>query len=622
MNLEESIAAVDRRIKSGDLMRAYDEASTAIEHFPESETLKHKALLALARAGATERAARLFREWGLDRSESSDVLSIEARLAKDRALRLAGAKRRAGLLESAEIYRRINEKKANYYQAINWASLTFLGGRHKAARAIAKRVLADPEIAAAAGYWPLATRAEAHLVLGETDRARADLKAARRTEAAEVDRASTRKQLRLILAESGHKPAEIEALLSPLAPRATLHFIGSSGTGHGFGAYRGAANVTAALAAIEAALAKHKPGAVFGSLGNPAEILFAEAALAAGVELNVILPLPEPIFERLFLAEAGEDWRRRFRECCAKAARLERASEDPDSEDRSLGDYAASVAMGLALLRAQNVDGKALQLVLRDSTDPPRPALAEWTADKARRQVTVPLRDKPRRAAGADKLKPRRCCAVIFGDLPGFSKLPERYLPVFWATVMQAIGDVVAENKEAVALRNTWGDAIHFIISDAPTAAEICLTMQRRLAVIDGRVLGRDEPPTMRVGAHYGPVFEGWDPIAGEQTYYGRSLSRAARIEPITPPGTVYVTEAFAAILLLQSNGEFTCTYVGQVPLAKGFGTFRMYDLAPVAGTEGVRRQPLPSKALSESSSPRKAAGPGKRQAAGRRSRP
>jgi class 3 adenylate cyclase len=83
----------------------------------------------------------------------------------------------------------------------------------------------------------------------------------------------------------------------------------------------------------------------------------------------------------------------------------------------------------------------------------------------------------------------------------------------------------------------------------------------------------------MRIGAHYGPVFKGWDPVVAQPTYYGRALSRAARIEPITPPGAVYVTEAFAAILLLESRGEFTCTYVGEVTLAKGYGKFRMYDL-------------------------------------------
>src|SRR6185369_3823943 len=156
---------------------------------------------------------------------------------------------------------------------------------------------------------------------------------------------------------------------------------------------------------------------------------------------------------------------------------------------------------------------------------------------------------------------PRQCCAVIFGDLPGFSKMPEKFLPIFWDTVMRAIGDVVAESGEAVALKNTWGDAIHLVVPDVRSAAGICLTVQKRLATIDGSVLGREEAPTMRIGAHYGPVFADWDPVVGQHTYYGRALSRAARIEPITPPGTVYVTEAFAAILLLETRGEFTCTY-------------------------------------------------------------
>jgi class 3 adenylate cyclase len=126
----------------------------------------------------------------------------------------------------------------------------------------------------------------------------------------------------------------------------------------------------------------------------------------------------------------------------------------------------------------------------------------------------------------------------------------------------------------------------------------------------------------MRIGAHYGPVFEGWDPIAAKLTYYGRALSRAARIEPITPPGTVYVTEAFAAILLLESRGEFTCTYVGQVPLAKGYGTFRMYDLR--AEDSRARkavsprlRSPSPSKAPS----PRRTGALGRRREEARRSR-
>ncbi|HET7883270.1 MAG TPA: hypothetical protein VFL55_20455, partial [Acetobacteraceae bacterium] len=56
-------------------------------------------------------------------------------------------------------------------------------------------------------------------------------------------------------------------------------------------------------------------------------------------------------------------------------------------------------------------------------------------------------------------------------------------------------------------------------------------------------------------------------------------VSRAARIEPITPVGTVYVTEAFAAALAAQRDSPFVCEYVGQVSAAKDYGRMRMYSL-------------------------------------------
>jgi class 3 adenylate cyclase len=319
-------------------------------------------------------------------------------------------------------------------------------------------------------------------------------------------------------------------------------------------------------------------GAVFGSLGSPAEILFAEEVLKAGLELNVVLPVPAPAFLQLFVAPAGGGWRKRFKSCCDRADSVSPVSDDAFADDPSLADYAARVAMGLTLLRAQHIDGDVAQIVLIGGAKKGRSSVAAaWLARGPRRRLVLRLGTGV--ASPRPRPKPRQCYAVIFGDLPGFSQLPERYLPIFWKTVMRAIGDVLKDEIDALAFRNTWGDAIHFVVPDVRRAAEICLAVQRRLARIDGSRLGLGEAPTMRIGAHYGPVFKGWDPVVAQPTYYGRALSRAARIEPITPPGAVYVTEAFAAILLLESRGEFTCTYVGEVTLAKGYGKFRMYDL-------------------------------------------
>jgi class 3 adenylate cyclase len=58
----------------------------------------------------------------------------------------------------------------------------------------------------------------------------------------------------------------------------------------------------------------------------------------------------------------------------------------------------------------------------------------------------------------------------------------------------------------------------------------------------------------------------------------GSHVSRTARIEPVTPPGAVFVTEPFAAALVLEDS-RFACDYVGHVPAAKDFGRLRMYRL-------------------------------------------
>jgi class 3 adenylate cyclase/tetratricopeptide (TPR) repeat protein len=577
-SLPKAIEDVKRLREDGDLLLAYDRAREYVEIYPDSEELKHAGLLALVRAGATDRAAKVFVEWGLNRSSNTDYLALEARLAKDQALRLSGEARRRGLAEAAARYRRVYEIKPDHYPAINWASLAFLAGEREEARRVAELVVVDPKISDARDYWELATRAEANLLLDRRAEARADILAAAAQPLRRIsDRSSTRRQLRLIMREAGLSEEENASVLAPLDPPLTMHVVSAGAD------YAKLKAVRQASSQIAAALATLRPGSVFASLLDPLEIIFAEVALSLGAQLNVILPMADQVAAEEVVALAGKTWVRRFRACCRKAQRIVRVAEDPSADDTGLGDYAARVAMGLSLLRAHHVDGEAVQIALGGDAHSSVPHATGIWRETGRRQISIPLgfaeQLSPSRTASSE----RGCCALVFGDLPGFSKMHEKYLPVFWEHVMGAIGEVLGGSKDSIALKNTWGDAIHLVIPDVRKAAQICLAVQRRLRTVDGTLLGREEPPTLRIGAHYGPVFEGWDPILANRTYYGRALSRAARIEPITPPGTVYVTEAFASILLLESRGEFTCTYVGAVPLAKDFGTFRMYDLEAVA---------------------------------------
>jgi hypothetical protein len=76
-----------------------------------------------------------------------------------------------------------------------------------------------------------------------------------------------------------------------------------------------------------------------------------------------------------------------------------------------------------------------------------------------------------------------------------------------------------------------------------------------------------------------GPVFPVRDPVCDMPTFLGSHVSRTARIEPVTPPRAVYVTEPFAAALELSRRDDLACDYVGHMPAAKDFGRLRMYRL-------------------------------------------
>ena len=87
--------------------------------------------------------------------------------------------------------------------------------------------------------------------------------------------------------------------------------------------------------------------------------------------------------------------------------------------------------------------------------------------------------------------------------------------------------------------------------------------MQDAMSAIDLAAAGLPETLKLRLGGHLGPVYELDDPVTDRPNYYGAHVSRAARIEPITPESCVYVAETFAAMLALYNAGQFSCDYVG-----------------------------------------------------------
>jgi class 3 adenylate cyclase len=105
------------------------------------------------------------------------------------------------------------------------------------------------------------------------------------------------------------------------------------------------------------------------------------------------------------------------------------------------------------------------------------------------------------------------------------------------------------------------------------------LALRDRVASTDWVAKGFRRPLSLRTGLHVGPVYKCHNPVTGREDYLGTHVSPAARIEPITPKGQVYASEVFAAIAFAERVGAFTCAYVGQIGLAKEYGTYPTYHV-------------------------------------------
>jgi class 3 adenylate cyclase len=249
--------------------------------------------------------------------------------------------------------------------------------------------------------------------------------------------------------------------------------------------------------------------------------------------------------------------------------------------------YGSRIAMGLAQLRAQHLGAEPVQVAIWDGVAASGPAgtgadVAAWTGQGGRSRVLDPgpvdrklVRPDPRVRTAYE----RGLAAILFTDFAGFSTLKETALPAFWDGVMRRVAEVLDDHEGAVACRNSWGDALYAVTTSAPAAAEIALELQDALAAFDYATLGLDGGGGMRIGVHYGPAYRTIDHITGRTTFYGTEVSKAARIEPVTPPGAVFVTEPFAAVLALEAGDAFACHYVGRIALAKKFGDYPMYRL-------------------------------------------
>jgi class 3 adenylate cyclase len=256
-------------------------------------------------------------------------------------------------------------------------------------------------------------------------------------------------------------------------------------------------------------------------------------------------------------------------------------------DDVAIG-YGARLAIGLTLSRARALDATALQIALWDGSLPM--AAAGTAADvvmwrrlgKPTVVVPPPLQREaatPPRDDTGESPAHNNEIAILFADFAGYSKLNELDYGIFRERILRPIAGILNACGPALLHRNTWGDGLYLVFDDCVVAARCALEIRDFIAAVDWAELGLSLRLAVRIGGHVGPLRIAEDPITRQPSFSGPHVVRAARIEPIAPPGEVFVTEAFAAFLEMHGATLLRVEYVGRRPTAKQYGEMRLFRL-------------------------------------------
>lgn len=572
---------------------------------PDDAELLYWGALAHARAGATSVAHALLDRCDLARLSPSlrvEALSLRGRLWKDAFQRARGLDASRLLALARAEYLQAHAIAHDPYPGINAASLAMLAGDRDAAVALARHVArALPRSCDA--VWDLATRAEAHLLVGDLDAAARDYieTCARADDQAGVV-ASMRRQLALL---SRALPSAAELL--PLLPVSDVvafagHLIDAPGRDR---PRFPPSLVPAVRTALVARIAALRAPVVFSSAACGADLLFIEAALARRAEVNVVLPFARVDFVRSSVAIAGDEWVSRFDDALERATRIIMATDEKHLGDDVLYANAAQLLEGLSRLRAAQLETSPSMLCVIDLTAPgdatgTRGSYERWKASGERLDVVDlaalastfdpghdPASDSGIRSSGHVSAKggsdhvrasgARAWKSLMFADVAGFSRVQDAFAPHFHERFLELGARAIAHSRAPPLDAKTWGDALFAVFDSAHDAADFALRFLDSARDGDWTETGIAGTAGIRVALHAGPVFSGFDPVMQRDDFFGASVTRAARIEPVTPTGTVYASEAFAAMLASEAHDAFVLEYIGRLPLAKAYGESRIY---------------------------------------------
>ncbi len=612
-------------LKIGEPILAYDVALEGHKQNKDDNLLRLLLAQAMLRCGAQAESQTQLRELldelhkqgtRADKKLLEETLGQLASLYKDRWYRQPNDE---DLEEALKLYREAYEVDGGYWPGINVAALSLQRGDRQAAANLARWLyqqchdaLSEATADESDRYWPLATLGEASIILGNLKQAEDWYHKAVAVAGNEYEniRSSRRQAERLIQCIGGDK--EFVARCLPLPPVVVFagHMIDLE--------HREAPRFPAALedAVRDEMYEQLEPlGRVIGYSSGAcgSDIIFLETVLELGGAIYVVLPYEKDEFCKDSVTIINDAyWKERYERVLKRATQVVTVAPEKISQGGLSYDYANQVLLGLSSVHADRLGTTLTPLAVWDGKKGDGPGgtasiVRRWEerdlkylhvkiADLLQKHLPNEAAKAARSQAEKSQKRPQpttddgtEIIAMLFGDVKGFAKLKEAEYVAFVEHFLGKIAAVIKslpKDQRPIA-QNSWGDAIRLDFKSIEVAGLFALDVLEQLAGEPWAAhrLPEDVGKRLRIGLHAGPVVPCVDPILERKKYTGTHVSRTARIEPVAPPGHVYASQEFAALIRFNGITSFACDYVGQQPLPKGYGTFPTYH---------VRRQQTP----------------------------
>ncbi len=354
---------------------AYDILKQGMLQYPHNLALKYSGALALARSGSITTAVNLVGEiLPLLKDQDplyADALSLAGRLAKDFWSKIKDTSQRQEYArKSMDYYNKAFVLTGKAYPGINAATMGLFCGKTQQATDIAIQVheLCQQQLRSGmeTDHWLHATMGEAELLLEQYDAAQDCYRQAVQFAGNRFgDIASMRRQIRYLSVYRTHTGNILELLRVPVVLAFSGHMIDAE--------ERTDARFPPEIEplvrkSIRDNLEQLEMVTGYCSAACGADLIFLEEMQKRNHETHIILPFKRSDFIKSSLEIAGQKWVERFEVVSKRATTLTYATQESYLGDDVLFTYTNRLICGKAILKAQELESKAVLLTVVDQS--------------------------------------------------------------------------------------------------------------------------------------------------------------------------------------------------------------------------------------------------------------